>query len=57
MVQLEFRKILFAVQVCLVNDPCQNGASCFEMDGVNVDCMCNFGYEGDFCETGRLYRI
>ena len=44
---------LFVELVCLLNDPCQNGAACSEIDGVNVDCACTFGYGGNFCQTGN----
>ena len=49
-----FKLVLFVELVCELNNPCLNGAACSEIDGVNVDCACVNGYEGDFCETGGL---
>ena len=38
--------------VCVLRDPCLNGATCTEVDGVSANCTCTEGYEGDRCETG-----
>ena len=32
------------------SDPCLNGATCLEETN-NYVCICQFGYEGDRCET------
>ena len=41
--------------VCVLANPCQNGATCAEVDGIDVDCTCAEGYTGSVCETGMIF--
>ena len=34
------------------SEPCQNGATCEELDGAGFQCECVPGYTGELCETG-----
>ena len=35
---------------------CLNGANCTDEEG-QFDCLCDFGYTGIYCESGRLQLI
>ena len=37
---------------CIINDPCQNGATCVETSSSSLTCTCLSGYEGVYCEYG-----
>ena len=39
--------------VCILNDPCENGGTCSEVDGFNASCACADGYTGSLCETRK----
>ena len=41
--------------MCVLANPCQNGATCAEVDGIDVDCTCAEGYTGSVCETGMIF--
>ena len=41
--------------VCVLANPCQNDATCAEVDGIDVDCTCAEGYTGSVCETGMIF--
>ena len=35
---------------------CENGATCFDLVNGHF-CLCNEGYEGEFCETGEIIGL
>lgn len=37
--------------VCITENPCQNGGSCMVTDDGGAHCMCADGFVGDLCET------
>ena len=41
----------------MLNDPCENGGTCTELDGITADCACAEGYTGSQCETRKKRSV
>ena len=46
--------VVVIAEVFCFSSPCENGATCTELDGAGFECACVPGYTGTLCETGRL---
>jgi hypothetical protein len=44
------RKCDIVVDVCLANEPCENGGICTTVPGNKYKCDCTLGYNGDNCQ-------
>ena len=42
---------------CVLNNICLNGATCQEVDGTNVSCLCPTGFTGERCETSKALEV
>ena len=48
----------FSALICELNNPCQNGGTCSEVDpGDTATCDCPTDYTGSNCETRKMFTL